>query len=171
MIDLLNLKAYVRMRSNPLRLDILQLLSLCACTCCCGVRRQSRQEREDAAAWNTYKDSPKAADAARSAVSGCRAARSSVVDPCLLADASHSCASLSYIWELSLLRFRGFCARHGTGNLVFCAVIIILLIVMLATAAWGLAEGLKATRHISDDFWNVIAAARTKVCPLGLGRL
>lgn len=33
---------------------------------------------------------------------------------------------------------------------------------MLATAAWGLAEGLKATRHISDDFWDVIGTARTK---------
>lgn len=60
-------------------------------------------------------------------------------------------------------RLRGFRSRHGIWNIVFCAFIVAALLIMLATAAWGLAEGLKATRHISDDFWAVVAVARTKV--------
>ena len=34
---------------------------------------------------------------------------------------------------------------------------------MLATAAWGLASGIKATHHLSTDFWAVTDNARSQV--------
>ena len=69
----------------------------------------------------------------------------------LTAECSHIC------------RLRGFRGRHGLWNILFCALIVASLLIMLATSAWGLAAGISATRHLSDDFWNVIQVARTKV--------
>jgi hypothetical protein len=62
----------VRMHNNPscdalkdVPTCMLQLLSLCACTCCFGVRRRSNSERRDTAAWDTHKDNPAAASPSR----------------------------------------------------------------------------------------------------------
>ncbi len=60
-------------------------------------------------------------------------------------------------------RLRGFRGRHGIWNILFCALIVASLLIMLATAAWGLASGIKATHHLSTDFWAVTENARSQV--------
>jgi hypothetical protein len=75
--------------------------------------------------------------------------------------------------ELGMLpcgrRLRGFRGRHGIWNILFCALIVASLLIMLATSAWGLAAGIRATRHLSDNFWSVVQVARTKVGFRALG--
>jgi len=64
--------------------------------------------------------------------------------------------------ELFAHRGKRLHKRHGLCSIILCTLVFISLLIMLATAAWGLAEGLKATRHVSDDFWDIIGSARTK---------
>jgi hypothetical protein len=70
---------------------------------------------------------------------------------------------LTYHHGAPVRRLRGFRGRHGIWNILFCALIVASLLVMLATAAWGLAAGIRATHHLSTDFWAVTANAQTQV--------
>lgn len=46
---------------------------------------------------------------------------------------------------------------------MLCVLSVLLLLATLGLGAWGLYEGLHATRHLSTRVFNIVAAARVKV--------
>ena len=59
-------------------------------------------------------------------------------------------------------RLRRFSVRHGTCSIVLCALSVLLLLATLALGAWGLYEGLHATKDLSTDVFAIVDMARIK---------
>lgn len=58
------------------------------------------------------------------------------------------------------------CRRRGSHSIcsiVLCALSVLLLLATLGLGAWGLYEGLHATRHLSTQVFKIVDAARLKV--------
>lgn len=61
-------------------------------------------------------------------------------------------------------RLKTFSGRHSKGSIALCASSVVLLLATLGLGAWGLYEGLNATKDLSTDVFAVFRTARIKVC-------
>lgn len=139
-----------------------QLCALCACSCCGKTRRRVEA--------TTFKDEP------YSAQSPSRYAHSFLPHPMhdpsfcrgsVYASVPQGVVATADIQALPLAccRLKRFSVRHSTCGIVLCALRVLLLLATLALGAWGLYEGLHATKDLSTDVFAIVDMARIKARP------